>query len=112
VSNTLISDNGADGISIDPMGSGAITGGFDNVKMGKNGDFGLDINSTTQPINVTMSDSVSSNNLQSGVNAVSLNGTAQINVMVRNSTIANNKHQGASARCRRLNSPDAINDHR
>ena len=63
MSNTLVSDNGGDGIYIGPSGSGTTTGVLDHVKLENNFGNGLAVATTsTQTINVTVSDSVSANN--------------------------------------------------
>jgi hypothetical protein len=89
VSNTLLSDNGAAGIFIDPSGSGTTTGVLSHVEIERNGS-GLAVQTTTQTINVTVSDSVSANNAGGTGIGVDSGGGTSINVMVRNSTIANN----------------------
>jgi hypothetical protein len=94
VSNTLVSDNGADGISIQPVFSGTAVGVLDHVQLIGNAVDGLILDSLGQPINVTISDSVSANN-ENGLIAFSTTssgGTA--NLMVRNCTIANNTSDG------------------
>jgi hypothetical protein len=96
VLNTLISDNGADGIFIHPSGSGTTTGVLDHVELENNAGDGLDVETTTQTINMTVSDSVSANNGSSGIFAQSNSGTA-VSIMVRNSTIANNVYDGLAA---------------
>jgi hypothetical protein len=100
VSNTLISDNGGPGILINPTGSGITNGVLDHVQLENNGtnitNDGLSVKTSTQTINVTFSDSVSANNSLAGIAAFSLSGTL-INVMVRNSTIANNAGNGLEA---------------
>jgi hypothetical protein len=88
VSNTLVSDNGNDAINISPAGSGTTSGVLSRVEMENNLGNGLFVSSSTQTINVTITDSVSASNLNGGVNGGSA-GTA-ISTMVRNSTIANN----------------------
>jgi hypothetical protein len=96
VSNALVSDNGVNGIVIEPSGAGAVTGVLDHVRMRSNVANGLLVQSdTVQTINVTVSDSVSANN-HNGIEAVS-NGAMQVNVMVRNSTIANSALEGLNA---------------
>jgi hypothetical protein len=89
VSNTLLSDNGDDGINIVPTGSGTTSGVLDHVKMINNGSIGLEASTASQTINVTVSDSVSANNTSFGILAGSSSG-APVNIMVRNSVIANN----------------------
>jgi hypothetical protein len=99
VSNTLISDNAADAILIFPLGSGTMTGVLDHVVMENNAGSGLDVSSSTQAVNVTVSDSVLANS-QDGV-AIASNG-ATVQIMVRNCTIANNAIVGLTA-----NTPNA-----
>jgi hypothetical protein len=94
VSNTLISDSDNNGIQIIPSGSGTIAGVLDHVVMENNLD-GLYVSTSTQTINVTVSDSVSANNGITGIAGFS-NGGTTVNIMVRNSTIANNKSNGLS----------------
>jgi hypothetical protein len=89
LSTTLVSDNGANGIEIAPFGSGTITAVLNHVEMINNGGDGLSVSSSSQIINVTVSDGVSANNAANGI-SVSASGTAVITAMVRNSTIANN----------------------
>jgi hypothetical protein len=87
VSNTSVSDN-FEGIDILPSGTGTTTAVLDNVKMERNANYGLLIQTSSQSINVTVSDSVVSSN-QYGI-VVSSPQVKSINVMVRNSIIANN----------------------
>jgi hypothetical protein len=93
VSNTLVSDNGGIGINIFPTGPGTTNGVLDHVNMENNVTDGLDVQTMTQTINVTVGDCVSANNGNNGIFANSLNGT-QVSIMVRNSTIANNGGDG------------------
>jgi hypothetical protein len=89
VSNTLASDNGNAGIRIVPAGSGTTNGVLDHVRTENNGATGLLVdNEGTQTINITVTDSVSANNGSNGINSHSVGSPA--NIMVRNSTIANN----------------------
>jgi hypothetical protein len=94
VSNTLVSDNSGVGIFIEPAGSGTTLGVLSHVDMEKNGS-GLSVATATQTINVTVSDSVSAN----GGDGISVDGLGAtgVNVMVRNSTIANNGDHGLFA---------------
>ncbi len=94
VSNTLLSDNGFNGIGITPSGSGTTNSVLSHVEVDNNGGPGLLVATTNQTINVTFSDSVSTNNLD-GITASS-NGTP-VNVMVRNSVLANNGVDGLLA---------------
>jgi hypothetical protein len=95
VSNTLVADNGDDGIYIAPSGSGTVTSVLDHVEMESNAGDGLGVGSSTATVNVTVSDSVSANNGNSGVEATSSGGT--ISIMVRSCTIANNQALGLFA---------------
>ncbi len=92
VSNTLVADNGSHGIAIVPTGSGTTKGVLNHVEMENNLGTGLVVQTSSQSIKVTVSDSVSANNGLNGVTAESNgpNGTALVNIMVRNSTITNN----------------------
>jgi hypothetical protein len=93
VSNTLVSDNGINGIAIGPFGSGTTNSVLSHVEFENNGSSGLFATTGTQTMNVTVSDSVSANSGGSGIFANSGAGTP-INIMVRNSTIANNGFDG------------------
>ena len=100
VSNTLVADNGGLGLLIQPAGSGTTNGVLDHVHIEDNGSNilsdGLAVQTSTQTINITISDSVSANNSFSGIAAISIGGTP-VNVMVRNSTITNNRGDGLEA---------------
>jgi hypothetical protein len=93
VSNTLLSDNGQDGIAILANGATTVmTGVLDNVVSENNTITGMAIVSEGgATVNVTISDSVSANNA-TGIGTNVLSGT--VNVMVRDSTIANNSGTG------------------
>jgi hypothetical protein len=103
VSNTLVSNNGT-GIFIQPSSVESTSGVLEHVELENNANFGLFIYGDSglyQPpfgfsltINITVTDSVSANNGH-GIYAISQpieQGAAEtlINIMVRNSTIANN----------------------
>jgi hypothetical protein len=92
VSNALVSDNTNNGIVIFPTGSGATSGVLDRVAMEKNGA-GLAVQSGTQTVDVTVSDSVSASNTNVGIVATS-SGVMPASIMVRDSTIANNSGLG------------------
>jgi len=98
VSNTLVSDNGNNGIAITPLGSGSAAGVLDHVTMHNNLFNGVQLqpNVAGEAINFTITDSVSTNNAQNGVLAEAFPG-APVNVVVRNSTIANNGQDGLLA---------------
>jgi hypothetical protein len=91
VSNTLVSDNGGQGISISPSGSGTTNGVLNRVEMVHNAADGLNVTASSQTITVTVSDSVSVGNAN-GITGQFSGGVAT--VMVRNSTIANNISYG------------------
>jgi hypothetical protein len=94
VTNTLVSDNNA-GIVINPAGSGTTTAVLEYVEMEHNAADGLSVQTSTQLIKITVSDSVSTNNQHDGILVNSTGGT--INVTVRDSTIANNASSGLEA---------------
>jgi Right handed beta helix region len=97
VSNTLISDNAGIGIDIVTSGSGTTTGALDSVKVENNGNDGLTIN-PDQTTNITLSDCVIANNTGDGIDAGGQNGIPMtLSVMVRNSTIVNNRKIGLEA---------------
>ena len=96
VSNTRASDNGISGIEILANGSGTTTGVFDHVTTENNQSHGLYVLTTSQTVNVTVSESVSANNTSDGIFAESI-GAGLVSVMVRNSTVANNGNDGLLA---------------
>ena len=107
VSNTLVSDNGNNGIGIFPASTGTTKVVLDHVKMVQNGGDGLAV-SSSRTVNVTVSDSVSANNGSSGIDVSATGGT---NVFVRNSTIANNANNGllvGGSGCPGVGVPNAI----
>jgi Right handed beta helix region len=93
VSNTSVSDNGGQGIFINPglnfQSGTATTGVLDHVQMENNGGNGLKAQSFAQPVNMTVSDSVIANNGSNGV-FINSTGVGTLQIMVRNSTITNN----------------------
>jgi hypothetical protein len=105
VSNTLVSDNVGDGIQIFPSGSGTTLAALDHVEMENNEASGVEAVLSTQTVNVTVSDSVSANNvigIAANVPIVSQRANAAaggsvVSIMVRNSTIANNSLSGLLA---------------
>jgi Right handed beta helix region len=93
VSNTSVSDNGGQGIFINPglnfQSGTATTGVLDHVQMENNGGNGLKAQSFAQPVNMAVSDSVIANNGSNGV-FINSTGVGTLQIMVRNSTITNN----------------------
>jgi hypothetical protein len=96
VSNTVLSDNGVDGIQIFPIGSGTTSGVLNHVEMEHNTQNGLAVFADAQPVLLTVSDSVSANNANNGILANSTGGQLS-NLMVRNCVIANNGVDGLLA---------------
>jgi hypothetical protein len=102
VSNTLVANNNP-GIVITPNGTGTVSGVLDHVTVVHNANNGLFVlSSSAQTTNLTVSESVISETVSvcgggsgsgSGVFVVT-SGSAIVNVMVRNSTIANNNNIG------------------
>jgi hypothetical protein len=94
VSNTLLSDNGIDGIVINNNG-GTVTGVLDHVQVENNQQAGmfLDTGINTAFTKLTVSDCVIANNGADGISANSAFGQP-ISIMVRNTTIANNSANG------------------
>ena len=88
MSNTLIADNLVYGINISPTGTGPVSGVIDHVDIQNSTNTGLNVSNTTGIVNVTVTDSVVAN----GVDGILANssGLTLLNIMVRNSTIANN----------------------
>jgi hypothetical protein len=87
VSNTLISDNGGDGIDIQPAGTGAVNAVLSRVDLEGNSTVGLFAESLGPTINITFSDSVASS---TGIGITASDEGGPVIIMVRNSTIANN----------------------
>jgi hypothetical protein len=94
VSNTLLSDNGGEGINIIPEGSGTTNAVIDHVKMQNNGASGLRGLVASQTINITVSDSVSASNGSAGIFAQSGGAGGTLSFMVRNCSIVNNGADG------------------
>jgi hypothetical protein len=97
VSNTVVSDNGYIGVSVQSAGPGTVTGVLDHVQIENNASDGLNaFDPGAQSISVTVSDSVIANNQSNGI-AIQTTGPFPVSVMVRNSTIANNTFHGLVA---------------
>jgi hypothetical protein len=99
VSNTRVSDNGGDGINFTTGGTGTTTGVLSHVEMANNVGNGLTVTNASGPvssINVTVSGSVCTDNAADGI-AATPTGGATMQIMVRNSTIANNSLSGLEA---------------
>jgi hypothetical protein len=92
VSDSTVSDNANEGIGIQVNGaSNTITGVFSGLRAINNGDAGVLINgaNTTGAVNVTVSDSLLSNN-SVGVGSESGSGEAPTAIVVARSTVSNN----------------------
>jgi hypothetical protein len=89
MSNTLISHNSSVGILIQNNGEGTVSGVFEHVEI-ENNKIGLSMQptGTIGAINITVNDSVISNNTQYGIYAIG--GTPLAYAAVRRSNISNN----------------------
>jgi hypothetical protein len=85
VSNTLIADNAGNGFT---AGGNSVNGVLDHVQLVNNQEWALSLGGQTS--NFTVTDSVIMGNGQIGINAIAFSPGATVNVMVQNSTIANN----------------------
>jgi hypothetical protein len=92
VSDTIVSNVSLDGIVVRPSGAGTVTAAFDRVQAIGNGGFGFSIDgsSSTGAVNVTIANSLATNNHSSGVLGTSDVGKAPTQVMVSNSVMSNN----------------------
>ncbi|MGH6812150.1 MAG: hypothetical protein ACREDM_07320 [Methylocella sp.] len=93
VSNTIASNNGADGIFVGPRGSAVVAGVLSEVTATNNGDgiFVSGAGTTGASLNVTIVDSVVSNNPDFGVLSNSITGGHAVTaVLVRTSVASNN----------------------
>jgi hypothetical protein len=99
VFDTLITDNRDHGIEFNPHGAGTYTGVLNRVDMENNQQSGFSAEPFTTNItmNVTVSDSVSSNNGTGLQSIADLDFGSLVSVMVRNCTIANNSDDGLFA---------------
>ena len=92
VSNSLVADNGGNGIHLTPTGSA--TAVFNRVEANNNGDHGILADGAssagTNTINATVSDSVAAGNVGAGFASASAPGNAPTSVMVFHSVAANN----------------------
>jgi hypothetical protein len=95
VSNSLLTNNGNVGIYMYGISSGAVTGVLDHVALVGNTGSGLYVQAGfSQPINVTVADSVSANN---GNGIVAYSESSAVNMMIRSTTITNNTSEGIAA---------------
>jgi hypothetical protein len=86
VSNTLIADNGGNGFTAE---GNNVNGVLDHVQLVNNVFWGLSVGAGST-FNITVTDSVIAGNTETGIVATAFSPGAIANVMVRNSTIANN----------------------
>ena len=89
ISNTIASDNPNNGIVVQPAASAAVTGVIANAITDNNIGDGIFVGGAGASLNVTVADSVASNNGNIGVSAFSLGAPAAA-VMLRNSVASNN----------------------
>jgi hypothetical protein len=92
ISNTLVADNGVDGILLQPSGSGTVKAVFDRLEVHSNFN-GIRVSGgfSTGTVTATVTDSVVHNqNMSSGLLADSTAGRAPTNVMMIRSVSANN----------------------
>jgi hypothetical protein len=95
MSNSLVSDSAGFGIAIQPV-AGVVRAVLDHVEMDNN-ENGLLVQRNDVPagIYVTLSSSVAANNSQRGIWVLSQGlSRGEVHVMVRNSTITNNRQRG------------------
>jgi hypothetical protein len=92
ISNTLVADNGGDGIDIGPSGAGTVKAALAGVKAYNNSVHGVLVIgiSSTGFIFATVVDSVAANNGNTGFIALSSSGQAPTNLMLDRSMAANN----------------------
>jgi len=93
ISDTLVADNGSEGILIFPAASGvAVRVAVDRVQILNNGQDGFELagNSSTGTIDAAVTDSLVANNRASGVRVSSGNDTAATSLLLNGSVVANN----------------------
>jgi hypothetical protein len=89
VTNTVVSSNGVNGVSIGPTGTGTVDAVLDHVELANNGHNGVALfGNGTGIVRVVLSNSVSSHNNENGV--LDSTSTATTVVMVQSSVIAAN----------------------
>src|SRR5665213_308168 len=92
VSNSLVADNGGDGILLVPTGSA--TAVFNRVEANNNAGAGIEVSGAfstgTNTVNATASDSVASGNSSPGFVSDTASGQAPTSLMVFHSVAANN----------------------
>ena len=84
ISSTLVADNGAHGIYVQPSGSGAVSAVFTRVEARNNGQNGIGVygNFSTGSVKATIADSSAVNNGDTGFLSYSVAGKAVTGVMV------------------------------
>jgi hypothetical protein len=110
VSNSLVADNGNDGIGFFPIGSG--TAVFNRVEVNNNGDIGIHVDGQLSPgtntIKATVFESVAAGNVIAGFFNFTQSGNALTSLMIFHSVAANNgfgvEAQGTGATVRLANS--------
>src|SRR5262245_49163102 len=92
VSNTILFDNAATGIGINPTAAGIITVILDHVVSENNGVNGITVQvaiAATATVVATIDNSVSAGNASNGI-LISVSTSGSVKAMVRNSTLARN----------------------
>jgi Right handed beta helix region len=111
ISNSLVADNGFNGVSLEPTGSA--TAVLNRVETNNNGFQGIYVDGSnsagTNTVNATVSDSVAAGNGQTGFWNTTQSGQAPTSLMVSHSVAANNSGfgvvaQGSGATLRLANS--------
>jgi len=92
ISNSLMADNGSNGVLLEPTGSA--TAVFNRVEANNNALYGIFVDGVssagTNTINVTVSESVAAGNGQAGFNSQTGSGNAPTNFTIFHSVAANN----------------------
>ena len=99
MSNTIASNNGGNGILVKSFG-GLVTGVLGKVTANNNGFMGIFVVGSPTKLNVTIVDSVASNNAETGVSVGNFvrPGGLDADVMLRN-VVASNNFVGLSVEC-------------
>ena len=95
VSNTVASDNGLNGILVEPTGAIAAAANFSRVEVNNNGGFGIYVTgeASTGTVKATVSESVAANN-SNGFNVFTAAPHAPTTFTVFHSVVANNTGNG------------------
>jgi Right handed beta helix region len=99
ISNSLVADNGNNGISVFPSGSAVVTAIFNRVEVKNNTNTGILVDglNSTGTLKATVVDSVATNHDVAGFEAITALGHAPTTLMVVRSVSANNNGSGVFA---------------